>query len=111
MSDSDLMKNSEPSMPEADMDQSSMEDEPESLLLKVVFMFVYYMLFLLIGYVLVAIGCIQILVRILSDSPQKELQNFGSQLGQYLRQITEYIAMSTDKKPYPFRPWPNGEER
>ena len=84
--------------------------EKEPLLLKVLFMFVFYLLFLLIGYVLVAIGCVQILVRILSDSPHSELQKFGKQLGQYLGQITEYIAMSSDEKPYPFRPWPAGDK-
>ncbi len=74
------------------------------------FMIIFYFVYLLIGYVLLVIGGLQLIVKLLSGSPQAELQKFGGQLGRYLGHITQYIAMQRTQKPYPFSDWPTDEE-
>ncbi len=79
----------------------------EPLLLKVVYMVLFYFVFIILGYILIALGVVQLIVKLLSGNPQADLQRFGGQLGQYAAQLIHYIAMQTEQKPYPFSDWPN----
>ena len=87
------------------------EPEKDSLLLTVLYMVLFYFIFAVAGYVLIALGVIQVVVRVLSGSPNAELQRFGASFGRYLGQIVHYIAMHTDTKPYPFSTWPQPDDQ
>ncbi len=78
----------------------------DPLLLTGLYMMLFYMIYMVLGYLLVGVGLAQMLVKLLSGSPQPDLKKFGAALARYMAQIVEYIAMRSDEKPYPFKPWP-----
>lgn len=79
----------------------------DPLLVTGLYMVLFYVVYLVLGYLLFGIGLSQLLVKLLSGAPQAELQKFGATLARYMAQIVEYIAMRSDEKPYPFSPWPD----
>lgn len=79
----------------------------DPVLLTGLYMLLFYVVYLLLGYLLFGIGVAQLLVRLLSGAPQGDLQKFGAPLARYMAQIVEYIAMRSSDKPYPFSPWPD----
>lgn len=76
-----------------------------------VYMLVYYVIYLLLGYLLFGIGIAQLLVKLLSGQPQGDLQHFGASLSRYMAQIVEYIAMRSPVRPFPFSDWPRVDEQ
>ncbi|RLT98603.1 DUF4389 domain-containing protein [Ketobacter sp.] len=82
------------------------EQEKDPLFLTALYMILFYLVFVLAGYVLIGLGIIQVVVRLLSGQPQDELKRFGAGFGRYMSQIVDYISMKSDVKPYPFSEWP-----
>lgn len=91
------------------MSESTQERDP--LFLTALYMVLFYLIFVLAGYVLVGIGILQMVVRLLSGEPQPELKRFGSSFGKYMSQIVDYISMKSKLKPYPFNEWPGVEDK
>ena len=87
------------------------EQEKDPLFLTALYMILFYLVFVLAGYVLIGLGIIQVAVRLLSGKPQDELQRFGASFGRYMSQIVDYISMKSDSKPYPFNEWPAVNEK
>jgi len=86
------------------MNESPQEKDP--LFLTALYMILFYLIFVLAGYVLIGLGVIQVAVRLLSGQAQDELKRFGASFGLYMSQIVDYISMKSDVKPYPFNEWP-----
>ena len=93
------------------MSQDSQPQEKDSLFLTALYMILFYLVFVLAGYVLIGLGAIQVAVRLLSGQPQDELKRFGASFGRYMAQIVDYISMKSDVKPYPFNEWPMVNEK
>ena len=87
------------------------EQEKDPLFLTALYMILFYLVFVLAGYVLIGLGIIQVVVRLLSGKPQDELKRFGASFGRYMSQIVDYISMKSDTKPYPFNEWPVVDEK
>ena len=87
------------------------EQEKDPLFLTALYMILFYLVFVLAGYVLIGLGIIQVVVRLLSGQPQDELKRFGASFGCYMSQIVDYISMNSDTKPYPFNEWPVVNEK
>ena len=85
---------------------SAEEQEKDPLFMTALYMILFYLVFVLAGYVLIGLGIIQVVVRLLSGQPQDELKRFGTSFGRYMSQIVDYISMKSDVKPYPFSEWP-----
>lgn len=80
------------------------------MILTGVYMLIYYVIYLLLGYLLFGIGLAQLLVKLLSGQPQGDLLRFGSTLSRYMAQIVDYIAMRSPVRPFPFSDWPRADE-
>jgi hypothetical protein len=85
---------------------STSEQDTDSIFLTALYMILFYLIFVLAGYVLIGLGVLQLAVKLLSDQPQPELKRFGSQFGRYMSQIVDYVSMKSTVKPYPFAQWP-----
>lgn len=77
-----------------------------NLLLRAVFMILMAMAFQLASTLLGLIACVQLLLALLSDAPNGRLTAFGQSLGQYLRQIADFVSFGTEAVPFPFTDWP-----
>ncbi len=85
-----------------------MTDIPEkrSLWVRVLFMVLMGMALHLALTVLGALALVQLLLSIVTDGPNERLQHFGRSLGQYLRQITDFLSFASEETPFPFSDWP-----
>ncbi len=61
------------------------------------------------GTLLFIVTVIQFVLVLLNDRPNVRLLAFGRSLGNYLRQIVNYLAFATEEIPFPFSEWPAGE--
>lgn len=93
------------------MTDRSRDTQDTPVLITGVYMMMYYVIYLLLGYLLFGIGVAQLLVKLLSGEPQKDLQHFGASLSRYMAQIVEYVAMRSQERPFPFSDWPQVPER
>jgi hypothetical protein len=59
--------------------------------------------------VLCVVTVIQFVMMLLNDTPNTRLVSFGRSMGNYLRQIVNFLTFATEEIPFPFSEWPAGE--
>ena len=59
--------------------------------------------------VLGIVTVIQFVLALLSDTHNTRLASFGRSMGNYLRQIVNFLTFATEEMPFPFAEWPAGE--
>lgn len=68
------------------------------------------MLLMGIGFQLAAtlLGVLAVVQFVLAliNAPNARLSEFGRSLGQYLRQIADFVGFATEEVPFPFSDWP-----
>lgn len=68
------------------------------------------MLLMGIGFQLAAtlLGVLAVVQFVLAlvNTPNARLSQFGRSLGQYLRQIADFVGFATEEVPFPFSDWP-----
>lgn len=61
------------------------------------------------GTVLGIVAVIQFVMVLLNDTPNVRLVSFGRSMGNYMRQIVNYLTFATEELPFPFSEWPAAE--
>jgi len=73
----------------------------------------YMILFLFILKVMIVItffsAIIQFVYRLINKKSEESLLKLGGNLGEYLRQVVEFLLYKTETKPFPFSDWPDVE--
>jgi hypothetical protein len=70
-----------------------------------VIMWVLFCLGVTVGIVVVVLQFFWVLIN---GEPKQELAAIGRQLGEYARDIAQYMTFATDERPFPFdRDWPS----
>mgnify|MGYP001039914914 CR=1 FL=1 len=91
------------------MTDTPVPDRKRTLLARVIFMLLMALAFHVCGTVLAIVVIIQLVMVLLNDTPNARLLNFGRSLGNYLRQIVNYLTFASEEVPFPFSDWPAGE--
>ncbi|GGK05772.1 DUF4389 domain-containing protein [Pseudomonas matsuisoli] len=78
----------------------------ESLLLRVVWMLIYFFVWQLAELLLLGIALAQLIIRIVRGAPNDALKAFGGNLSRFLAQVGRFATFQTDDKPWPFADWP-----
>ena len=86
---------------------STTTGEKRSLWVRVLFMLLMGLAFHIAITVIGALALVQLLLALVSDGPNNCLQHFGRALGQYLRQITDFVCFAREEVPFPFSDWPS----
>lgn len=73
-----------------------------SLWLRGLFMVLMAMAFHLAATLLALLALVQFVLALLSGTPNARLRSFGQSLGQYLRQIADFVSFGTEELPFPF---------
>ncbi len=73
------------------------------------FMLLMAFAFEVCGTVLCIVVVIQFVIMLLNDTPNVRLVTFGRSLGNYLRQIVNFLTFATEEMPFPFSEWPAAE--
>jgi Domain of unknown function (DUF4389) len=80
--------------------------EPRKLWLRVLLMVLLAAAFQLAASVLFFVALLQLLMAVVSDTPNARLRHFGRGLGRYLAQIADFECFGTEALPFPFSEWP-----
>lgn len=88
------------------MNHSQESAERESLILRAVWMLIFFFVWQLAELVLLGVIVLQLLSRVSAGKPNAGLQAFGDSLSQYLAQIGRFGTFNTDRKPWPMSDWP-----
>ena len=78
--------------------------------LKVLFILLFWVLLTVVGWVLGAVVLVQLSIVLFTGDRNMQLVGFGENLGQYLKQIVDFICFVNDDKPFPFSDFPGGNE-
>lgn len=81
--------------------------EKRSLWVRVLLMLLMGLAFHIAVTILGAVALVELLFAAISDGPNERLQHFGRGLGQYLRQITDFLSFASEDVPFPFSDWPS----
>jgi hypothetical protein len=76
--------------------------------LRLVFMVLYGIVLYVLLYVLLVVTVAQFLCKLFTGRVFARLMAFGHSLGLYLFQIVAYLTYRTERRPFPFAPWPAG---
>ena len=88
------------------MNQSNHGAERESLILRIVWMLLFFLVWQLAELVLLVVVLLQLFLRVLKGQPDPSLQGLGDSLSQYIAQIGRFGTFNTEHKPWPLSDWP-----
>lgn len=92
------------------LSQFNLSSDIKQKLMKALFI----ILFLAIGYVtaivVFIVTILQFILDIVLKSPNKNLLDFSKSLSSYSYEVVSYLTYTSDKKPFPFNPWPKKGE-
>lgn len=83
--------------------------EKRSLWARVLLMLLMGLAFHIAVTILGALALVQLLFAAIGDGPNERLQHFGRGIGQYLRQITDFLSFASEELPFPFSDWPSDD--
>ena len=90
------------------LDEHPMTDK-RNIWLRGLLMLLMAMIYQVCGTLLFLISVIQFLIALLSGSANARLQTFGRSLGNFLRQIVNFLSFASEDLPFPFDDWPAAE--
>lgn len=80
-----------------------------SLWARVLYMLLMALAFQVCGTVLCVAVIIQLVIVLLNNTPNARLVSLGRGLGNYLRQIVNFLTFASEEIPFPFSAWPANE--
>lgn len=86
--------------------QAVQAQEREALILRVLWMLVFFCVWQLAELILLGSVVVQLGLRLLHGKPSPELSAFGDSLSQYIAQIGRFGSFATEDKPWPLSAWP-----
>jgi hypothetical protein len=60
--------------------------------------------------VMIAVALFQFIMKLLTGKTQPRVTTFAQSLCVYLYQIWQFLTFTSEALPFPFAPWPDGEE-
>jgi uncharacterized protein DUF4389 len=73
----------------------------------VIYGIIFYFLFALIWLVVI----FQFLMKLITTELNEPILDFSDSLTKYVTQILLYITFKSEERPFPFSPWPGGDEK
>ena len=88
------------------MNTSQRSAERESLILRALWMLVFFFVWQLAELVLLVIVVAQLVLQAVNGKANDRLLELGDSLSQYVAQIGRFGTFNTDRKPWPMSDWP-----
>ncbi len=88
------------------MNTSQRSAERESLILRAIWMLLFFFVWQVAELVLLVVVVAQMVLRALNGKVNLSLQELGDSLSQYVAQIGRFGTFNTDRKPWPMSDWP-----
>ena len=90
-------------------ENSDAPDNKRNIWMRGLFMLLMGLVFHVCITVLGIVALIQFVITLLNDTPNARLVSLGRNLGNYVRQIVNFLTFVTEEIPFPFGDWPAGE--
>lgn len=90
-------------------DNLEIPDNKRNIWMRGLYMLLMALAFHVCVTVLGVVVLIQFVMTLLADAPNERLISFGRGMGNYLRQIVDFMTFATEDIPFPFGDWPAGE--
>ena len=78
--------------------------------LRVFFIIVFVFIYGVTNWVLAAVVVLQAGWSLITSSKSEKLGKFGASIGEYIRQIVNFMTYNSDDMPFPFNEWPEPKE-
>lgn len=88
------------------MNSSHTNAERQSLIMRAIWMLIFFFVWQLAEVVLLVVVVAQLVMRVLNGRANESLRGFGDSLSQYVAQIGRFATFNTDRKPWPMSDWP-----
>ena len=88
------------------MSSSQRSEERESLILRALWMLVFFFVWQLAELLLLVVVIAQLVLQAMSGKSNESLMELGDSLSQYVAQIGRFGTFNTDRKPWPMSDWP-----
>ena len=75
--------------------------------LRLVFMFVFAVIFYISCLVMFAVAALQFLWKLFTGEVNERLTAFGANLAEFMRRIVLFLTFNSDEMPFPFSDWPD----
>lgn len=82
-------------------------DYAEDIWKRLLWMILFGLIYSVAEFVLFLVVVIQFGFVVITGQRNQRLLDLGRQLANFVYQIIQYFVFSTNKKPYPFAPWPD----
>ncbi|AHL75220.1 lipase [Stutzerimonas stutzeri] len=88
------------------MSTSQRSTDRESLILRAIWMLVFFFVWQVAELVLLVVVAAQLVLRAVNGNANESLLGLGDSLSQYVAQIGRFGTFNTDRKPWPMSDWP-----
>ncbi|NKQ10715.1 DUF4389 domain-containing protein [Pseudomonas sp. SST3] len=88
------------------MSTSQRSADRESLILRAIWMLVFFFVWQVAELVLLVVVVAQLVLHAVNGKANESLQGLGDSLSQYVAQIGRFGTFNTDRKPWPMSDWP-----
>lgn len=93
-------------MPDTPASTPDTDEKPRNIWMRGLLMVLMALAFQLASTLLGLLAVVQFVLVLVSEKPNERLSAFAQSLGQYLRQISEFVGFSSEDLPFPFADWP-----
>jgi len=80
--------------------------EDKSTWQRILFVAVFWIIFHLVQFVLLAVAIGQCLFKLFTGKPNSQLSHLGHNLSQFVQEILAFVTFNSDKRPFPFNDFP-----
>lgn len=82
------------------------EERQPNILARGIVSFVFVLLFAIAESLLAIVALVQFLWMLFTGERNQALVDFGSAMGRWMGQVARFQAAETDRRPFPWSPWP-----
>lgn len=90
-------------------DNSVTTSNSRNIWMRALFMLLMALAYQVTGMLVFVVTVVQFALVLLTDTPNKQLVEFGRSLGRYFQQLVDFLTFSTERLPFPFSVWPSGD--
>ena len=80
--------------------------EDKSTWQRILFVAVFWIIFHLVQFVLLAVAIGQCLFKLFNGNANPQLSHLGHNLSQFVQEILAYVTFNSDQRPFPFNDFP-----
>jgi len=88
------------------MENQVQQTDGSSRWVRLLYMVLFAALYKVAEFVMWVVVVFQVIVTLVTGSPNERALKFGKQLSVYVYGVWAYLTYNTDKKPFPFSDWP-----